>query len=182
MDSLDVDSLGPEEAGALCCATAIRIGGALGVLADGVRLGDYYHRVDRGLRCMLLSYQGGELKPDVVAEAFAASWHLGTVFPSANQVARFFGAGLGVADFAIMASKAEDKGEPLRAALQRALEAARLWPGPINDKFSLNLAQFESSCQSKALTRLRSGGIAALSECAEFESQRYREIAEGLGN
>ena len=182
MNSLDIDSLGPEEAGVLCCATAIRIGGALGVLADGVMLGDYYRRVDRGLRCMLLAYHGVEANPDAIAEAFAASWHLGTVFPSASQVARFFGAGLCVADFAIKASKAEDKVEPLRAALQRALEAARLWPRPIREEISLDLVEFESSCQANALMDLRSGGVPALSECIEGQSQRYREIAVGFGN
>lgn len=180
MESLDVATLGPEEAGSLCCATAIRIGGALGVLADGVKLGDYYSRVDRGLRSMLLSYQGGDLNSDAVADAFAASWHLGTVFPRESQVARFFGAGLGVADFAIMASTAEDRIEPLRAALGRALEAARLWPRSINEEMPFDLVGFESSCQANALMNLRSGGVPFLVECVEGQSRRYREIAEGF--
>jgi hypothetical protein len=180
LESLDVASLGPEEAGSLCCATAIRIGGALGFLADGAKLGDYYSRVDRGLRSMLLSYQGADLNSDAVADAFAASWHLGTVFPSGSQVALFFGAGLGVADFAIMASTAENKVEPLQAALGRALEAARLWPRSINEEIPLDLVGFESSCQANALMNLRSGGVPSLVECIEGQSRRYREIAESL--
>lgn len=180
MNSLSIDDFGSKEAGALCCATAIRIGGALGVLSDRVSLGDQYRHVDRGLRCMLLFYQGQNQNSDVVAEAFAASWHLGTVFPSESQVAQFFRSGLNVADFAIMASKAEDRSVPLRAALRKALETARLWPGPIHKDAPLGLLEFESSCQTTTLMRLQSGGIPAMNECIENQSRRYRIIAESF--
>ncbi|MCF4119871.1 hypothetical protein L1785_02660 [Antribacter sp. KLBMP9083] len=174
----DIDSLSAGDAGALCCATAIRWGGALGAIAEGFELGSDYNLVDRGVRAALSRHQGGEFQRDVISEGHAASWLLGTILFEKGELATFLTQGIVVADYAMMTARDGDGGSVLKVTLKRAMETARLWPWPVGLVPFSSLAELESKCQEDDLARILSGGTASLVAGADVEAQRFRSIAE----
>lgn len=164
---------------ALCCAAAVRLGGALRVLAALGGLSDRYDKVEAGLGSIRAFVGGRERDDDALADAFVANWSLGTRYGEQLPGAAFFRAGTRIADVAIIAARTEQPVDPVQG-LSQALEAAAAWPSEIRIGSFTRLADFERACQAEAEERLRTGGLPALWELTEAQAVPYRRAAELL--
>ncbi|WP_340379298.1 hypothetical protein U5640_29950 [Streptomyces sp. SS7] len=164
---------------ALCCAAAVRLGGALRVLAALGGLSDRYGRIEAGLGSLKAFVGGRERDDDALAEAFVANWSLGTRYGDELPGAAFFRAGTRIVDVAIIVARTEQPVDPVQG-LSQALEAAAAWPSEIHISSFTQLADFERACQTEAEERLRTGGLPGLWELADEQAGHYRRAAELL--
>lgn len=164
---------------ALCCAAAVRLGGALRVLAALGGLSDRYDKVEAGLGSLMAFVGGQERDDDALADAFVANWSLGTRYRDELPGAAFFRAGMRIVDVAIIVARTEQPVDPAQG-LSQALEAAAAWPSEIRVGSFTQLADFERACQAEAEKRLRTGNLPDLWELAEAQADYYRRTAELL--
>ncbi|WP_367321850.1 hypothetical protein [Streptomyces sp. HUAS ZL42] len=164
---------------ALCCAAAVRLGGALCVLAARAGLSDRYEKVAVGVGNLVAFLDGQERDDDVLAEAFVANWSLGTRYRDELPGAAFFRAGLRIVDVAIIVARTEQPVSPVQG-LSHALEAASGWPAEVRIGSFTRLADFESACQTEAEERLGTDGLPALRKLAEAQADHYRRAAASL--
>ncbi|MFI1352940.1 hypothetical protein ACH4TV_05050 [Streptomyces sp. NPDC020898] len=164
---------------ALCCAAAVRLDGALRVLAARAGLSDRYDRVMAGVGHLAASLDGGELDDGILGSAFAANWNLGMEYPDDLSGMGFFRKGLKIVFVALVLTRPDQQVVPSQG-LEFALEAAATWPSDVHVDSFTRLADFELSCQQEAEERLRMDGLSALWELAEAQSEQYRRAAELL--
>lgn len=67
--------------------------------------------------------------------------------------------------------------EPHIAVLDKALEAAALWPGPVNINGCAELREFEQLCQRESVDRLNTEGISGLRSALGPRQLAYRDLA-----
>ncbi|MGW6563682.1 hypothetical protein [Streptomyces hydrogenans] len=181
MKPITLNAFDFQNAGAICCATAIRLGGALDVMTRSTHLGNAYSRVDCGVQAVLAWHQDEEVcLDDTVSEGFAASWHLSTAFPRDHFAFPFFQSGGKAVAFAFMTSRETDPEEQLRGALHAATEAAESWPGSNREGSTLEILNFEEECQRESLIKVQEFGIGALRDLAISQASVYRRAAESL--
>ncbi|MGW0576472.1 hypothetical protein ACWD25_10980 [Streptomyces sp. NPDC002920] len=164
---------------ALCCAAAVRLGGALHVLAARGGLSERYDKVAAGLDG-LKAFLGGQERDDgVLNDAFVANWSLGTRYRDELPGVDFFRTGLRIVDVAIIVARTDQPVAPAEG-LSQALEAAGTWPSGVRVDSFTRLADFERACQQEAAERFRTDGLSALWELAEARADQYRRVAELL--
>ncbi|MFJ4786309.1 hypothetical protein [Streptomyces sp. NPDC088794] len=164
---------------ALCCAAAIRLGGAVRVLAGGAGLGPRYDVVAAGLE-HVVDFLGGrerEVDRSLLGPAFGMNWALDGEYPAGLPGAAFFRSAGTVVFIAFVAARPDQQIAPAQG-LTAAVEATAAWPSEV-DPFT-SLADFEPACRREAAERLRTDGLPALWELAREQSERYRRVAETL--
>ncbi|MFF1478256.1 hypothetical protein ACFVYD_11905 [Streptomyces sp. NPDC058301] len=164
---------------ALCCATAVRLGGALGVLAARAGLLDRYDQVMAGVEDVIAALDGHELDAATLGKAFGVNWTLGTRYPAELPGGDFFRTGMRIADVVLVATRPGQQAAPAQG-LEYAAEAAAAWPTEVRAELEAGLADFELACQQEAEERLREGGPNALWELAAAQADQYRKVAELL--
>lgn len=87
---MELENLSAEASGALCCATSLRIGGALYILAEAAGLEDAYYRADAGIRANMRAYSGRGLNSSIPEDGLAACRDLSAAFPLENPDSDFF--------------------------------------------------------------------------------------------
>ncbi|WP_329372168.1 hypothetical protein OG896_36130 [Streptomyces sp. NBC_00669] len=165
---------------ALCCAAAIRLGGAAQVLTEGAGLVGRYSRIMSGVANIVSFLDGRELDDELLGSAFAESWSLDARYP-AELAGHDFVRGWSIVVFVVVALT-KQKQQDIAAAqgLDLASEAVAAWPSAISIGSFDSLARFELSCQQEAEDQLRRNGLPALWTLAEAQSEPYRQAAEGL--
>ncbi|MCX5357288.1 hypothetical protein OG864_00630 [Streptomyces sp. NBC_00124] len=164
---------------ALCCAAAIRLGGAVQVLTERSGLLDHYIPIMAGVESITAFFDGQELDDDLLGSAFAESWSLGARYP-AGLVGRVF-----VNDWSRLVfgtvglTKAKQQNFGAAQALDFASQAAA-WPSAVRIGSFDGMARFELACQQEAEDRLRKDGLPVLWKLAEVSSKQYRQAAEQL--
>ncbi|MEV0036411.1 hypothetical protein [Streptomyces sp. NPDC050804] len=173
---MELEGLTAEATGALCCATSLRIGGALYILAEAAGFEDSYYRVDAGLRAGMRSYEGRELNSAALEEGLVAHQELSATFPSGRSESEFFRAGLDVVGLGLEAISREASPDLVAEVFQKAMDAASLLqalagPGP---------EEFELACQEKSVTAARVQGIAGVRKVAGEGALQYRRVAQSV--
>ncbi|MFJ2391409.1 hypothetical protein ACIOTI_01505 [Streptomyces sp. NPDC087843] len=163
---------------ALCCAAAIRLGGAVQVLTERSGLLDHYIPIRAGVRSITAFLDGQALDDALLGSAFAESWSLGVSYPIGLGGRAFVNrwSSLVFGTVGLTRSKQQDFGPA--QALDFASEAAAAWPSAVRIGSFDSLARFESACQQEAENRLRKDGLPALWKLAEVRSKQYRQVAE----
>ncbi|MEU1320547.1 hypothetical protein [Streptomyces tibetensis] len=165
---------------ALCCAAAIRLGGAVQVLTERSGLIDRYGVIMAGVRSIAAFLDGRELDEDLVASAFAESWSLDARYP-AQLVGHAFVKGWAFLIFGTMVlTKPKQQDIVAAQTLDCASQAVAAWPSAIGIDAFDSLARFELACRQEAEDSLLKDGLPALWKLAEVRSRQYRQAAEQL--
>ncbi|WAU82954.1 hypothetical protein O1Q96_26680 [Streptomyces sp. Qhu-G9] len=164
----------------LCCAAAIRLGGATRVLAARAGLSDRYELVAAGVGCIVASLEGQELDDSMVSEAFGENWSLDARYPAELPGLAFFEGWTRLVFVTIGLTRPGQRELDPAQGLDFALEAAAAWPSDAHDESFTRLADFELACQQGAAERVRADGLPALWKLAEAQSEPYRRAAELL--
>ncbi|GAA2280802.1 hypothetical protein GCM10010234_17210 [Streptomyces hawaiiensis] len=163
---------------ALCCAAAIRLGGAVQVLTERSGLCDAYGVIMAGVRSIAEFLDDRELDDDLVASAFAESWSLDASHP-ARLVSHAFVKGWTCLVFCtVVLTKPKQQNIVAAQTLDFASKAAAAWPSAIRIDAFDSLARFELACRQEAEDRLLTDGLPALWKLAEVRSKQYRQAAE----
>ncbi|MFJ7045559.1 hypothetical protein ACIQVC_19425 [Streptomyces sp. NPDC101112] len=170
-----------DEAGtALCCAAAIRLGGAVRVLAGRAGLSDSYGLVSAGVDDISASLDGQGLDECVLGKAFGENWTLDARYPAEVPGQVFLHRWTQLVFVTIVLTKPGQRQLVAAQGLDSAFQAATAWPLAVRVNSFACLADYELDCQQEAEGRLRKGGLPALWELAEEQSEWYRRAAELL--
>lgn len=172
--SLELEGLSGEARGALCCATSLRIGGALYILAEAAGLESVYYRVDAGLRAGMRSYEGRSLNTAVLDDAVSAHRELTAGFPLGRPESEFFVAGLGVIELGLGSVSSDSGPDVVGEAFRKAVEAVSLWQVPSSGE----LQEFERACQEESVAAVLEQGASAVRKAAGQGALRYRKAAQ----
>lgn len=165
---------------ALCCAAAVRLGGAARVLADRAGLSDHYGLVAAGVDGIVASLDGQGRDDSVLGSAFGANWTLGARYPAELPGGTFLGKWTQLVFVALVLTRPRQQQLAAVQGLDAALEAAAAWPSDVRAGSFMRLADFEQACRQAAEERLREGGLPALWKLAGAQSEHYRRAAELL--
>ncbi|MFC8198165.1 hypothetical protein ACFUTV_22600 [Streptomyces sp. NPDC057298] len=165
---------------ALCCAAAIRLGGAVQVLIERSGLLDHYIPIMAGVENITAFLDGQEFDNDLLASAFAESWSLGAIYPAGLAGRVFVNDWSRLVFGTVGLTKANQQTYGAAQALDFASQAAAAWPSAVRIGSFDSLARFELACQQEAEDRLRKDGLPDLWKLAEASSQQYRQAAEQL--
>ncbi|WP_328469518.1 hypothetical protein [Streptomyces sp. NBC_00448] len=165
----------------LACATAIRVGGALYILAEAAGVEDAYYGVDAGIQAgMIALTRRRELDYDVVRTAIHDCSSLSAQYPETADAAAFFGAGMSMIEMVLELIGENCSEGSLQRIGEKALEAAGNWPIAIDAEGWGSLVEFEADCQNAAVDVLNYGGTRALREEAGKHALVYRRAAQAL--
>ncbi|WP_406128094.1 hypothetical protein [Streptomyces sp. NBC_00989] len=165
---------------ALCCAAAVRLGGAARVLADRAGLSDRYGLVAAGVDGIVASLDGQGRDDSVLGRAFGANWNLDARYPAELPGGAFFGKWTQLVFVALVLTRPKQRQLGAMRGLDAALAAAATWPSEVRAGSFTRFVDFESACQQAAEERLREGGLPALWKLAEAQSEHCRRAAELL--
>ncbi|MEV4950301.1 hypothetical protein [Streptomyces sp. NPDC053755] len=171
-----MEGLTAEAVGALCCATSLRVGGALYILAEAAGFEDVYYRVDAGLRASMRSYEGRELNSAALEEALTAHRELSETFPSGRPESEFFRAGLDVIEVGLNVVSSGVSPDLVAEIFQKATDATSLWQSAAG----AGLEEFELACQEKSVTAARAQGVTAVRKVAGEGALHYRRVAQSV--
>ncbi|WP_405948855.1 hypothetical protein OG588_22385 [Streptomyces prunicolor] len=164
---------------ALCCATALRLGGGLYILADAAEKGDLYYQVDAGVRAGLRACEGRRLNADVMRIAIKASRRLESEYTDQSQAIQFAQSGFRLlAD--VLEVIAADEAEVSDAHIEiftKALSTTESWPASVDLSGFSHLPDFERFCQQESIDSLRTGGVAEVRDSLGRRELDYRGIA-----
>ena len=165
---------------ALCCAAAIRLGGATRMLVGRAGLSDHYSLVSAGVDAITASLEGQDLNEDVLGKAFGENWTLDGFYPAELPGRVFCRRWTQLVFVTIVLTRPKQQQLVAAQGLESALEAAAAWPSDVRIDSFARLADYELACQQLAEGRLRKDGLPALWKLAEEQSERYRQAAELL--
>ena len=165
---------------ALCCAAAVRLGGAVRVLAARAGLSDRYDLVAAGVDNIVASLECQDLDETVLGRAFGENWSLDARYPAELSGQVFFSKWTQLVFVLIVLTRPKQQQLVAVQGLDSALEAAAAWPSDVRVGSFTRLADYEPACQREAEERLRKGGLPALWKLAEEQSEQYRWAAELL--
>ncbi|MPY31519.1 hypothetical protein FNH09_09540 [Streptomyces adustus] len=165
---------------ALCCAAAIRLGGAVQVLTERSGLLENYNSIMAGVENITAFLDGQELDNDLLGHAFAESWSLGASYPTGLAGRTFVNDWSRLVFGTVGLTKPKQCNFGAAQALDFASQAAAAWPSAVRIGSFDSLARFELACQQEAEDRLRKDGLPALWKLAEVRSKQYRQAAEQL--
>ncbi|MBK3566126.1 hypothetical protein [Streptomyces sp. MBT62] len=163
---------------ALCCAAAIRLGGAMRVLAARAEVPDHYDLVVAGVDNIVASLEGKDLDESVLGKAFGENWDLDVRYPAELSGGAFFRRWTQLVFVTIVLTRPRQQQLVAVQGLDSALEAAAAWPSDVSVDSFIRLADYELACQRDAEKRLRKGSLPALWKLAEEQSGQYRRAAE----
>ncbi|MBA4863363.1 hypothetical protein H1V43_18640 [Streptomyces sp. PSKA54] len=163
---------------ALCCAAAIRLGGAMRVLAARAELSDGYDLVSAGVDNIVASLEGQDLDEDALGKAFGENWILDARYPAGLSGRAFFSKWTQLVFVTIVLTRPRQQQLVAVQGLDSALEAAAAWPSDVRVGSFTRLADYELACQQETEERLRKGGLPVLRKLAEEQSGQYRRAAE----
>ncbi|MFZ3494699.1 hypothetical protein ACODT5_16000 [Streptomyces sp. 5.8] len=173
---MELEGLTVEMAGALCCATSLRIGGALYILAEAAGFENVYYRVDAGLRARMRSHEGRELNSAALGDALMAYRELSATFPSGRPETEFFRAGLDVVEAGLNETPSGTIPDFVAEVFQKAADAASLWQAAADT----GIGEFELACQEKSVAAVRAQGVTAVRKVAGEGALRYRRVAQSV--
>ncbi|MFE6978424.1 hypothetical protein [Streptomyces sp. NPDC057682] len=164
---------------ALSCVTALRLGGAVYILAEAAGQEDLYHQADAGVRAGLRSCEGRRPNGDVLRIAKKACRRLSTEFSGAEDTRPFALGGFTLMEEVLASIEDGDSrvAEPHIAVFDKALEVAALWPGPVDVDGCAGLREFEQRCQRESVDRLNAEGIPGLRSALGPRQLTYRDLA-----
>lgn len=165
---------------ALCCAAAIRLGGAMQVLAERAGLFDRYSLIMAGVTNIVAFLDGRELDDDLFSSAFAESWSLDARYPAEFAGHDFVRGWTSVVFAVVVLTKPKQQDIVEAQGLDLASKTVAAWPSAIRIGSFDSLVRFELACQQDAEGRLRKNGLPALWKLAEVQSKQYRQAAERL--
>lgn len=169
------------ESKALACATAIRVGGALYILAEAAGLADAYYGADAGIQAGIIAItRQRELNYDVVHAAIDDCSSLSAEYPETADAAAFFGAGILMIRMVLEMLGKDHSDGSLQRINRKAQEAAGYWPNAIDTASPASLAEFEADCQNAAVDVFGDGGARALRDEAGKYALVYRRAAQAL--
>ncbi|MGW1227559.1 hypothetical protein [Streptomyces sp. NPDC002530] len=163
---------------ALSCVTALRLGGGLYILAEAAGHEDLYYQADAGVRAGLKSCEGRRLNGDVLHIAKKACRRLNAEFSGAKGTRQFALGGFTLMEEVLASIEDGDDRdtEPHIAVFDNALEAAALWPGPVEID-GCGLREFEQLCQRESVDRLNAEGMPGLRSALGPRQLAYRDLA-----
>ncbi|WP_129798288.1 hypothetical protein [Streptomyces sp. F001] len=165
---------------ALCCAAAIRLGGATQVLTERSGLLDRYSLIMAGVESIVAFLDGQELDDDLLGSAFAESWSLDARYPTGLTGHGFVKGWTSLVFGTVVLTRPKQQNIVAAQTLDFASKAVAAWPSAIRiDSFD-SLARFELTCQQEAKDRLRKDSLPALWKLTEVRSKQYRQVAERL--
>lgn len=164
----------------MCCAAAIRLGGAMHVLAARAGLPDRYDLVVAGVDNIVASLEGKDLDESVLGKAFGENWTLDARYPAELSGRAFFRKWTQLVFVTIVLTRPRQQQLVAVQGLDSALEAAAAWPSDVPVASFTRLADYELACQQEAEKRLRKGGLPALRKLAGEQTEQYRRAAELL--
>lgn len=165
---------------ALCCAAAIRLGGAVQVLTGRSGLLDHYVPIMAGVESITAFLDGKELDDDLLGSAFAESWSLGARYPAGLAGRVFVNDWSRLVFGTVGLTKAKQQNFGAAQALDFASQAAAAWPSAVRICSFDSMARLQLACQLEAEDRLRKDGLPVLWKLAEVSSKQYRQAAEQL--
>ncbi|MGW6545046.1 hypothetical protein ACWGBH_19640 [Streptomyces massasporeus] len=165
---------------ALCCAAAIRLGGAVRVLTERAGLLEHCVPIMAGLESITALLDGREVDDDLLGSAFAESWSLDARYPTGLAGHAFVKDWSCLVFATIVLTRPKQQDIVAAQALSFASKAVAAWPSAIRvDSFD-SLARFELACRHEAEDQLRKDALPALWELTEVRSKQYRQVADQL--
>lgn len=163
---------------ALCCAAAIRLGGAVQVLTTRSALLDHYNPIMAGLENITAFLDGRGLDDNLLGSAFAESWSLDARYP-ADLAGHAFVKGWSSLVFGtVVLTRPKHQNITSAKTLEFASKAAASWPTAVRIGSFDSLLRFEAACQQEAEARMREGGLPALWKLTEDRTKQYRQTTE----
>ncbi|MFF9147319.1 hypothetical protein ACF1BN_20930 [Streptomyces sp. NPDC014861] len=165
---------------ALCCAAAIRLGGAVEVLTARSGLLDHCSPIMAGLENITAFLYGRALDDDLLGSAFAESWSLDARYPAELPSHTFVKKWSYLVFGTVVLTRLKQQNFTSAQTLEFASKAAASWPIAVCLGSFDSLLRFEAACQQEAEARMREGGLPALWKLTEDRSKQYRQTAEQL--
>ncbi|WP_432086348.1 hypothetical protein [Streptomyces sp. bgisy095] len=165
---------------ALCCAAAIRLGGAAQVLTARSSLLDHCSPIMAGMENITAFLDGRGIDDDLLGSAFAESWSLDARYPAALESYTFVKEWSSLVFGTTVLTRPKQQNIVAAQALECASKAAASWPSTVRIGSFDSLIRFEVACQQEAEVRMRQDGLPALWELTEDRSKQYRQAAEQL--
>ncbi|MFC8954701.1 hypothetical protein ACFT8P_19005 [Streptomyces sp. NPDC057101] len=147
---------------ALCCAAAIRLGGAVQVLTERDGLLDHYIPIMAGVESITAFLNGHELDDGLLGAAFARSWYLDARYQTGLPGYAFVKDWTSLVFGTAVLTRPEQQNILAEQTLDFASKAAAAWPSAVRVSSFDSLARFELACQQEAEDRLRKDGPPAL--------------------
>ncbi|MGW5421635.1 hypothetical protein [Streptomyces sp. NPDC003943] len=165
---------------ALCCAAAIRLGGAAQVLTVRSDLLDHYYPIMAGLENITAFLDGRGLDDDLLDSAFAESWSLDARYPAGLASHPFVKGWSSLVFGTVVLARPKQQNLAAAQTLEFASKAAASWPTAVRIGHFDSLIRFEAMCQQEAEARMREDGVPTLWELTEDRSKQYRQAAKQL--
>ncbi|AKZ53631.1 hypothetical protein SAM23877_0582 [Streptomyces ambofaciens ATCC 23877] len=163
---------------ALCCAAAIRLGGAVQVLTTRSALLDHYNPIMAGLENITAFLDGRGLDDNLLGSAFAESWSLDARYP-ADLAGHAYVKGWSSLVFGtVVLTRPKQQNITSAKTLEFTSKAAASWPTAVRIGSFDSLLRFEAACQQEAEARMREGGLPALWKLTEDRTKQYRQTTE----
>ncbi|MGV9897466.1 hypothetical protein [Streptomyces tendae] len=163
---------------ALCCAAAIRLGGAVQVLTARSGLLDHYSPIMAGLENITAFLDGRERDDNILGTAFAESWSLDARYPAELAGHAFVKGWSSLVFGTVVLTRPKQQSITSAQTMEFASKAAASWPTAVRIASFDSLLRFEAACQQEADARMREGGLPALWKLAEERSKQYRQTTE----
>ncbi|MGW9451452.1 hypothetical protein [Streptomyces sp. NPDC055632] len=164
----------------LCCAAAIRLGGAAEILTARSGLLDHYSPIMAGLKNITEFLDGRGLDDDLLGSAFAESWSLDARYPARLTSHAFVKEWSSLVFGTVVLTRPKQQDIVAARALKCASTAVAAWPSAVRIGPFDSLIFFELACRQEAEARMREDGLPALWELTEDRSKQYRQAAERL--
>ncbi|MGW6534791.1 hypothetical protein ACWGBV_00960 [Streptomyces sp. NPDC055051] len=163
---------------ALCCAAAIRLGGAVEILTARAGLLDHCSPIMAGLENITEFPDGRGLDDDLLGSAFAESWSLDARYPAELPSHAFVKEWSYLVFGTVVLTRPKQQNITSAQTLEFASKAAASWPTAVFIGSFDSLLRFEEACQQEAEVRIREGGLPALWKLTEDRSKQYRQATE----
>ncbi|QMU73096.1 hypothetical protein [Streptacidiphilus sp. P02-A3a] len=175
------DDLDSTSALALACSTALRLGGALYVLAERAGLAEPYYLADAGLRAGLRAAAGRTLNQGLLQQARSGLSVVRGSYSMGHAIA-FTQAGFAVIGRVLQALEQPDEQYGLPEVLALAGDAAVLWPDMVDPEIDPggSLVTYERASQIDARRALEAGGVSELRQVLGAQELTYRRLAKSL--
>lgn len=171
----ELNVLDSEARGVLCCATALRLGGGLYILAADAGFEQLYYVMDGGIRSRVREYLGGPRQEVMVHDALGAFREISKrKFPSGSGEA-FFNAGIQVFGMSLEGVLNAPTPDLVDQVFHQALASASLLQKVAGQELEL----YERDCQDESVSAV-SENYNQVIKSAGSSALRYRKVATSI--
>lgn len=168
----ELNVLDSDARGVLCCATALRLGGGLYILAADADLEQLYYTMDGGVRSKVREYLGGARQESMLHDALRAFREVSsTKFPNGSGDS-FFDAGIQVFGMTLEGVLNAPTPDLVDQVFHQALVSASL----LEKVASQGLELFERNCQEESISAV-SESYEQVIKSAGSSALQYRKVA-----